>query len=297
MRRYKLTYFISEGLKGFFRHGAMSWASIFILASALLITGSFSLLIVNINYNIDQIDDFNDIVVYAELGADKAKIDSIENEIRNIKQVSNVTFVSKEESLKIEKQRYDEEYAHLFDTYGSDNNPLPDSFRVEYENANDVDVLVYNLQNIDGVDKVKNRKDIADNINKVKSVILLVSTFLAATLLVVSVSVIINTIKIAVKAREEEIQIMRYIGATNFFITMPFVIEGIVIGLISSLISLAVQWYSYIYITNEIIADYGIVEYIPFTNLSIYVIPAYILAGLLLSVVGTAIFMRRYLKA
>lgn len=299
-RRYSASYFLSTGFKSFFRNGFMSVAAIVILVCALLICGSFILLIANIDYNIEQIDDFNEVVVYAELGIDDEKLTSIRKQIEDMDDlVASCTFVSKAESLESEREKYGEEYAHLFERYSEneEENPLPDSFRIEYKNVNDVDVLVYSLEQIDGVSKVKNRKDIADNINKLKQVIMVICVILTAMLLIVSLFIIANTIRLTMKSREVEITIMRYIGATNTFITLPFLVESAVVAFISTVIAFLVQSYSYTYITGSVIADYGIVSTIPFTDLQWYVLGGFAAISFILCIFGTILSTRRYMKA
>lgn len=299
-RRYSISYFLSTGFKSFFRNGFMSVAAIVILVCALLICGSFVLLIANIDYNIEQIDDFNEVVVYAELGIDDEQLQAMQTQIEGMSDlVASCTFVSKAESLESEREKYGEEYAHLFERYSEneEENPLPDSFRIEYKNVNDVDVLVYSLEQIDGVSKVKNRKDIADNINKLKQVIMVICIILTAMLLVVSLFIIANTIRLTMKSREVEITIMRYIGATNTFITLPFLVESTIVALVSTIVSFLIQSYSYTYITGSIIADYGIVSTIPFTELQWYVLGGFAAISFVLCIFGTILSTRRYMKA
>lgn len=298
-RRYNLSYFLSTGIKSFFRNGFMSFAAIVILVCAMLICGSFILLIMNIDYNIEQIDDFNEVVVFADLGATDQQIQQMYSQIQGLDNVASCTFISKEESLENERRKYGEEYSHLFDRYSEneEENPLPDTFRVEYEDVNNVDVLVYSLETIEGVSKVKNRKDIADNINKLKQVIMIVCLVLTGMLLVVSLFIIANTIRLTMKSREVEITIMRYIGATNTFITLPFIVESMVIALVATVVSFLLQCYSYSYITGSVIADYGIVETIPFTDLQWYVLGGFAAISFILCIFGTIISTRRYMRA
>lgn len=299
-RRYSISYFFSTGFKSFFRNGFMSAAAIVILVCAMLICGSFLLLLVNIDYNIEKIDDFNEVVVFAKLDADEEQIKQIEAEIGKLdKYVASCTFISKAESLESEREKYGTEYAHLFDRYSEneEENPLPDTFRIEYKDVNDVDVLVYSLKQIDGVDKVKDRTDIASNIDKLKKVIMIVCLVLTGMLLVVSLFIIMNTIRLTMKSREVEITIMRYIGATNTFITLPFIVESMVVAVLSTVIAFLIQTYSYSYITGSVIADYGIVETVPFTDVQWYVLGGFAVVSTVLCILGTILSTRRYMKA
>jgi Cell division protein len=296
MRKYSLTTFIGQGFIGVFRNGIMSTASILVLMSTLIVMGSFAALIININSNLDSIDDFNEIVCYIKLDVDQARVTQIGEEIKKLKNISSIRFISKDQALKDERARYGDEYSHLFDDYGEGANPLPDSFRLEYKNMKDVDILVYQLSQISGIDKVKNRLDISKNIAKLKRVISLTSMWLMVMLFTVSTFVIANTIKLAFYAREKEISIMRYIGATKFYITMPFIFEGLIIGLVAGLVACFAQWYIYTYLSAEIIKDYSIVSVLPYSSLSFYFNLAFLGAGILVGVIGSSLSIRRYMK-
>lgn len=296
----RLNYFLSSGIKGFFRHGIMSAATIAILVSAMLICGSFLLVIDNIDYNIAQIDDFDEIVVYASLSATDEQVAAMQAQIEALPNVTSCTFVSKEDSIKTESDRYGEKYEHLFNRYinNPSENPLPDMFRIEYEDINKLDILENDLRTkVDNVLEVKVRKDIADNINQVKTVIMLVCIVLTALLLVVSLFIIANTIKIALMTREKEITIMRYIGATKAFITLPLVVESMISAFFSTVISFFIQVYAYNYITERIIRQYGIVETIPVENVWVYILVGFAAISYLLCIFGTIFSARRYLKA
>lgn len=299
MRSYRLSYFFGTGIKSFFRNGVMSTASIIILVCSLIICCSSVLLLVNIDKNIDNIGDFNEVVVYASLDADDLALQYIEGSLDHLKDqgyILSYRFVSKEESLEIEKENYGEDYHQLFDSYGEDNNPLPDSFRIVYNPDKDFETLEYELTHIDHVDDITNKKDIADNIAKIKQVIFIVCAALTGMLLVISVFIIANTIRLTLKYREVEINIMRYIGATKFFIRTPFMIEALLIAILSSIAAFLLQMYSYNYITGSIIADYGIIETIPFSAVSGYVAISFVAVSVIFSLVGTAVSIRKYLK-
>ena len=303
-RRYSASYFLSTGVKSFFRNGFMSLAAIVILISAMLICGSFILFIMNIDYNIEQIDDFNEVVVFADLSATDEQVAAMQEKILQHPNVASCTIIPKEVSFKEMKESYGEENADIFEMYNENENedprpnPLPDTLRIEYKDINQLDTLENYLNTeVEGVHKVKNRKDIADNINQVKRVIMIICIVLTGLLLVVSLFIIGNTIKITLKSREKEITIMRYIGATNTFITLPFVVESAIVALISTLIAAFIQIYSYRYITEKIVAQYGIVETISVNQVWLYIIAGFALVSFVLCVFGTIVSTRRYMKA
>ena len=289
--------FIAEGFKGFVRNGVRSAASVLILGSSLLLIGIFTTLIVTINQSISNIDDFNEIVVYMNLTADAETVSAASESINALKNVKSVEFISKAEALESEKEKFDEEFAYIFDSYDETTNPLPDTFKIEYESIDSIDALVYNLERIEGVDKVKNRYDIAKNIENFKNAISLGGTWLMILLVAVSVFVISNTIKLTYHAREMEITVMRYIGATKWYITMPFVFEGAIIGAVSGVLGYAFQYYLYRVPLTELSERFdGFVKIPSFGELNIYYLLIFFAAGILLGVIGSALAIRKYMK-
>lgn len=297
MSRFRLFTFIKDGFKGVFRNGLMSIASVLVLFSSLLLIGVFTTLIKNVNYNLNKMDDFNELVCYMELDSDEETTAAAEESIRNLDNVTNVVFVSKEEALENERAEYGEEYAFLFDMYNSDRaNPLPDAFRIEYESVSRLDALEYQLEKIDGIQHVRNSREIAQNIEKLKGIITIGGTWLMALLALVSLFVISNTIKLTFHSRELEISIMRYIGATKFYITMPFVVESIIISLVASGMGYLTQWYIYTFIVEKLSEQYNVISIIPFAELNSTFLAIYFGAGLLIGVFGGSITIRKYMK-
>lgn len=297
MSRFRLFTFIKDGFKGFFRNGLMSMASVLVLFSSLLLIGVFTTLIKNVNYNLDKMDDFNELVCYMELDSDEETTLAAEKSINELDNVVNVVFVSKEEALENERAEYGEEYAFLFDMYNSDRaNPLPDAFRIEYESVNKLDALEYQLEKIEGIQHVRNSREIAQNIEKLKGIITIGGTWLMALLALVSLFVISNTIKLTFHSRELEISIMRYIGATKFYITMPFVVESIIISLVASGLGYLTQWYIYTFVVEKLSEQYNVVSIIPFAELNNTFLAIYFGAGLLIGIFGGSITIRKYMK-
>ena len=296
----RFTYFLSTGFKSFFRNGFMSLAAIVILISAMLICGSFMLVNYNIEYNIQQVDDFNEIVVFAELSTTDEQIAEMEQKILMHDNVASCTLVKKEESIKKEKERYGDEYSYLFERYlnNESENPLPNKFHIEYHEVNKLDTLEsYLLTEVDHVWKVNVRKDIADSINQIKQVINVVCVFLTGLLLVVSVFIIGNTIKITLKSREKEITIMRYIGATDVFITLPFIVESTIVALISSITASIIQLFAYKVIVDQVVSKFNIVSTIPFGNVWFPITLGFVGVSFVLCLVCTILSTRSYMNA
>jgi len=296
MRNFRLFTFIKDGFKGVFRNGLMSVASILVLLSSLLVIGIFATLVLNVNYNLSMIDDFNELVCYMKLDADDAAIQSAGNSIKDLPNVVSVTYVSREEALENERAKYGDEYSYLFDSYDDETNPLPDAYRIEYKSVSELDALIYQLGKVEGVESIRNSREIAINIEKFKNIISIGCTWLMALLVVVSVFVISNMIKLTFHSRELEISIMRYIGATKTYITMPFIIEGVIISIVAAVIAYLAQWYIYTFVVERIAEQYNIISIIPFGQLNNMFILMFFGASLFIGIFGSAVSIRKYMR-
>lgn len=291
---YNVGYFFSQAFKGIWRNGLMSLAAITVLLSCLVLMGSFSLLVYNVNVNIEEVAKLNEIVVIVNTEATDEEVEALSAKIHALDNVADVVFVSKEEGLESERSRY-EEYSYLFEEI-AENNPLPDVFKITYEDNARVANLVYALGKFDHVNKVNNRTDIANDIESIKSGVSFIFIWFLAILFVVSIFIIINTIKIGVESRSREISAMRYIGATNFFMTTPFIIEGIIIGLISAGLGYVLQSVLYNAIYNAMSGDYKMIAVAPFADVQSYILLGFVVIGVLAGTVGSGISLRRYMK-
>ena len=294
MRMYNIGYFFSQAFKGIWRNGLMSLAAITVLLSCLVLMGSFSLLVYNVNVNIEEVAKLNEIVVIVDTAATDEEVEALSAKIHALDNVSNVVFVSKEEGLESERSRY-EEYSYLFEEIAEEN-PLPDVFKITYEDNSRVANLVYALGKFDHVSKVNNRTDIANDIESIKSGVSFIFIWFLAILFVVSIFIIINTIKIGVESRSREISAMRYIGATNFFMTTPFIIEGVIIGLVSAGIGYVLQSTLYNAIQNAMSGEYKMIAVAPFADVQMAILLGFIIIGVLAGTVGSGISLRRYMK-
>lgn len=312
MRRYKVSTFLGEATKGICRNSLSSVVSVISLVLALLVMGTFWMLKVNIDLNLDSLEDYRKIVFYMKATATDEDNENVRLQIKDAFDITDedIVFTSKEDALAQEKERYGEEMAHIFDSYKGESNPLPDSFTVSYsENYTDntLSQRISIITSIESVDTAKNRKDIVDKIANLKRVVNTVSTALLVMLFFVSVFVIGNTVKLTHEARKSEIKIMRYIGATNFFIEFPFILEGIILGFIAALSSYAVIISAYSAVVTGIVRNYG--DFIKFVRLDdpaftkipgmdyyVFILIAFIVTGLLTGILGT-LTTKKHLKA
>ena len=176
-------------------------------------------------------------------------------------------------------------------------NPYPDTFVIRYDDNAQVAALQLQLEHIDGIYKVRCRADIAENIETLKNGVILIFSWFMVILFAVSIFVIINTVKLAVVHRSKEITVMRYVGATKWFIALPFQLEGIMIGLFSGVLAFGLQWYAYGYVQKMVMGDLQMIEIVPFSELRLFLLLGCLAVGVLTGFVGSMISIRKYLKA
>ncbi len=295
MRRYRLSYFLGQSFKGLWRNGIMTVASIMVLVSCLVVMGSFWLLLQNVDANLEQLRLLNEIVIFIDQKKTDEEVAEIGAQIRALDNVAEVTFISKEQTLEEEAERYSE-FTNIHDLL-IDDNPYRDSFVIKYIDNSKVATLDYQVGQIDGVAKVNDRLDIAIAIEKIKSGVSMVLIWFMVILFVVSIFVIINTIKLAVHSRRTEITIMRYIGATDWFVILPFIFEGILIGLVSSGLAYLVEWYMYGYVVSMIGDNFNMLTILSFSDIRAMLAIAFVGIGVVTGIIGSTISTRRYLKA
>ncbi len=294
MRGNNFFYMLSQSFKSLWRNGIMSLASITVLMSCLVLIGSFSMLVLNINVNLEEIGSLQEIVVICDQEADDATVQAIGDKIATLDNVDQSVFVSKEEALESERERYGDK-SYLFDDLKNDN-PLPDVYKITYRDNSAVSSLVYALEEIDGVEKVNNRADIAKSIENLKNGVSFVFIWFLVILFVVSIFIIINTIKLAVESRHREIAAMRYVGATNFFMTTPFILEGAIIGLIAAVLAYLIQYYLYLYIFNSIDGAYNMIRVIPLHDVAPYMALGCLVIGTVSGMLGSRLSLNKYMK-
>ncbi len=230
-----LRYTLKQGIIQVFRNRNMGIASIFSITAMLLILGLFFVLLTNITLAMNAVkEDFETLQVYLLDETTKEQADTMMETIKGYSGVEEVKYLSKEQALEDWRKEW-KENAHLLDSLPS--NPLPNSIVVTVSQIEYSDVVVDKLQKLEGIEGVKYYKDTVNKLIRVTNSIKFAGFVIIIFLVIVSVVVVSNMIKLTVLARVREIEIMKYVGATNWFIRGPFLVEGILIGIISSLIA------------------------------------------------------------
>lgn len=296
MRR-SFGYLTKEGFRNLWSNRLMSFASVAVLLSCMIMIGSAFMLLVNIQSVIDSIENKNVIMVYVKQDADEAAVQKLGEEIRALKNVSGCEFVDKETAFKNE-----------IDELGTDatyfegvENPLPDLYKVSVDDMVNFDSTADALQKLDNVESIRDDKDVATVLINIRSSVTYISFGIIILLMLVSLFIISNTIRITMFSRRLEISIMKSVGATNGFIRWPFVIEGMLLGIISAAVSLGAVWGIYEIIKSSIASMLGNVmdigdNLVEFKEYALLILAAFLVIGILSGVVGSMVSIQRYLK-
>ena len=296
MRR-SFGYLTKEGFRNLWSNRLMSFASIAVLLSCMIMIGSAFMLLVNIQSVIDNIEDKNVIMVYVAQDADEAAVTQLGDELKALKNVSHIEFVDKETAFQQELENLGTDATY----FEGVENPLPDVYKVSVDMMENFDETSKEIEKLENVDSIRDDKDIATVLINIRSSVTYLSVGIIALLMLVSLFIISNTIRITMFSRRLEISIMKSVGATNGFIRWPFVIEGILLGVISAVVSLGAVWGVYELVKNSV-ADMlgGIMDIssslVSFTDYVIVILAAFLIIGILSGVVGSMVSIQRYLK-
>ncbi|BBH23939.1 cell division protein FtsX [Paenibacillus baekrokdamisoli] len=292
---------LREGILNIVRNGWMTFASISSIVISLFILGVFLLMALNVNNLADQIENEVQIRVFLQLNTDQAKIDQLKNAIGNIPEVSKVTFVSKAEGLDLLRKNIGTD---LLEGYNGTNNPLPDSFTVEvFEPQN----IAFAAKKIDAVNKadgtnpiksVKYGKGTVESLFKITNAVRNIGLVIVAGLAITAMFLISNTIKITIIARRREIGIMKLVGATNNFIRWPFFIEGALIGMLGSAITVALLLFGYSQLVQVSQFQLGLmmIKLITIKEVGFYISLLLFGLGTIIGIWGSTLSIRKYLK-
>lgn len=289
---------IKQGFQGMWRNRGMGLASISSISAVLMILGVVLILILSINnVVIDTKTKFDEIQVFLYDDVSDEELDSIENTARNSKGVVSVLYQSKDQALELFKEEWAEE-AYLLDGLEEDN-PLPNSYIIKLEDIQFADTVVNKIKAYDGVEEIKYYKDIIDKLMTFASYIRIGGMIIIGILVFVSVFIISNTIKLTVTARRREINIMKYVGATNGYIRGPFIIEGVLFGFIGAVISIILIYYGYDYFfesVNDRLYTLFTIFLVPPTMIIKDVIIMFSAIGIGIGALGSLVSLKRFLN-
>ena len=250
----ELINIIKDGFKGIARHFSMAFASIISILSVLLILSTVLIIVLSVNKVVgDTKEKINEVKVFLLDGVDDAGIKELEGKIKDIDGVKNVKFISKDEGLESMFEQW-ENKSYLLEEYKEDN-PLPNAFKVNVKDIEKINDVAANIKLIPGVEDVRFLSEEVIHLLKISKYMQIGGFGLIVALIFISIFLISNTIKLSISSRKKEIEIMKYVGATNSYITGPYVFEGILIGLIAAVLAIMVVKFGYSYIYEYIVVS------------------------------------------
>ena len=291
-------YLLGEGFRNVFHNKKSSGASLAIMCATMLIFGLFFMIIENLNNAVETLETQQGIQVFIQKTATDAQMEQIGEQIQAIDGVNKVTFVSKEDALNQTKEKLKDKQALI--AGWDESNPFKASYLVTLTDLKLSSQVQDEIKKIDNIDSIQSRDETINGLVAIANGVRIVSAVILTLLVLISIFIIGNTIKLTVHARRKEISIMKYVGATNGFIRWPFVVEGIIIGVISALISILLLGLSYNGTTNAVLnllqstsLPLGIIS---FSDMFGLVLIVYLCLGIGIGVIGSIISMRKYLE-
>lgn len=297
MNATSLRYLIKEGFRNTWANRMMSVASICVLLSCLVLIGSAAMIFLNIDSLIDKIEDENVIMVFIEDDTNDAGIDKMGKELEAIDNVASIEFVPKEVAWDQQLATMEEAHAKLF-TEISTEIPLPDAYKVVVKDLEIFSSTVNEIKALDNIYTVRENTDLAQKLDSISRGVTIIAIVIIAVLFAISLFIISNTIKLTVYSRRLEISIMKSVGATNSFVRLPFVVEGMILGVVSGVVSLGVVWGVYEFAVNqfkELFDSIGLTA-LGFVDYAGWMLLAFLGIGIVSGVGGSLITMGKYLN-
>lgn len=293
-----LKYLIKEGFRNSWTNRMMSIASISVLLCCLVLIGSASMIFLNINSLVDRIEDENVIMVYIEDDTSQEDIAAMKDSIEAMDNIQSVEFVDKESAWQDQLKTMGEAQAEFFTEINPDKIPLPDAYKVTVSDLSLFKETVSQIKQLDNIDTVRENSDLAKKLQTISHGISIIAIAIIAVLFAISLFIISNTIKLTVYSRRLEISIMKSVGATNSFVRLPFIVEGIILGVISGVLSLGVVWGIYELAVNQFSDLLNSLSLIPldFKSYALYMLGAFVGIGIVSGVGGSLITMGKYLN-
>ena len=295
MKKHDFQYFFHEGISNMFSHGFMSFAAVGITIACLLIMGTFSLVAVNANANLQELQQESEILAFVDENYSEEQAQALQSTLEKIDNVASVTFISRQQAM----ESYAEEYIED-ESLAADLTPeiFRDRFSIRLVDLEQMPITVQAIGQVEGIARVRADENLSQGFLTLSRIATLVCIALIAVLLVVSLFIMSNTIKLTTFDRKDEIAIMKMVGATDGFIRWPFVYEGLLLGCFSSVVAFFLQWGLYAGISAGISASdtLQLLDIVPFTDLWVPVLVSFIIVGLLVGIAGSLMAIRKFLR-
>ncbi len=295
MKLSSIGYLFKEGFKNIWNNRMMSLASVVVLVSCLIITGAAALISVNMSTLISKVGDDNQITVFLE--KELSDLDSVRlgSEIGKIKNVESYRFNSRSDVLKEYRKSLGDD---IYESMQGDGNPFGNEYKVRLKDLSKYNDTVTQIQKIEGIEKVSDRSDVAGKLTKLNYFVTIVGSWVVLILAVVTLFIISNTIKMTMYSRRFEISIMKSVGATNSFVRIPFIIEAMIIGLLSGLLASAALLGMYNPVRNAASGIIGMIadSTLTFDQIWLPALTVMSVIGIMIGLIGSIISISRYLN-
>lgn len=293
MKLNNIGYLLKEGFRSIFQHGFMSFAAICVTVACLIIVGSFSALAYNLDIMVQDLNKTSEILVYIDSSLSDAEARSIGTKINLLDNVLEAKFVSREEALQSFVSDHDNDSAFS----GVQPQDLRHRYVVTLEDNTKMQQTADLLLQLPGVDKINAAYELAEGFTTIQSVLHIVSVAVIAVLLVVSLLIISNTVKLAMYDRRDEISIMKMVGATNGFIRLPFVVQGFTLGMLGAALAFFAEWGLYNMLLTKVheVDALQLFQFVPFTTLLVPMIITFCAAGAFVGIVGSWTSIRKFM--
>ncbi len=297
MKYNVLSYLIGEGFRNVLKNKKSTGASLMIMCATMIIFGLFFIIGENINHIMNELEMQQGMQVFIKEEATEKEISELGDKIKALSGVNQVEFVSKEDALKQMKEKVGDKQ-FLLSGY-DENNPFPASYVVTLTDLKESDNVQKEIETFDNIKSIQKRGDTVNALLRAANFVRILSGAILILLVVISIFIIANTIKLTVHARRREISIMKYVGATNNFIRWPFIVEGIIIGVVAALISIMLLGVLYNVVSNKILSIAGSniinISLLTFSDMFTLIIVVYLALGIGIGTLGSMISMRKYL--
>lgn len=294
MKIRTMEYFIKEALYSLKRNGLMSFASVTTVALSLLILGMFLVMVLNLNNMASALESQVQISVYMQDGLSDLEMREVGTRITKLPGVVQVNFVGKEEAMKRFKERLGEQQS-LLNALG-EANPLPNAFEVKVDRTDRVKTVAQAMMQFKGVENAKYGQEVVEQLFALTKMVRIFGLVIIVFLALAALFIISNTIRITVFARRKEIGIMKYVGATNWFIRWPFLLEGMMLGFGGALLAVIFLNETYGILIHQVYESLAFLPLIPqypfITNISIVLL----VTGTVIGALGSTISLRRFMK-
>lgn len=289
-------YLVGEGIKNTFKNKKSTFSAMLVMCISMLIFGLFFIIGENVNHVMQTVENAQAMQVFIKLDATDEEITTLGEQLKNIEGVSKVEFLSKEEGFDQYKESYGELSSYL-DPY---QDVIPDSYIIHFTDLKLSEEVLKQVNQLENIKEITNANELIQKLIRITNGIRMITIVILVGLVIGAIFIISNTIKLTVYARRKEISIMKYVGATNAFIRWPFIVEGMMIGIVSACISILIVGGIYKAIANSLVSSTTIqnlgITFVSFADMFNVIIIVYLVLGIGIGILGSSISMRKYLE-